>query len=202
MIENLFATPIYYDFLRGHDDIKDRIDNFINEVEFTMNIKGWGNTHYISTKFKNGAGTNIIKELKLHILEKEIDDHIQQYCDEMNMDRTFLETFEKPDYKMLSWFSKFEKGNYAHIHDHGDADISGVYYYKTNNVDGDLFFISPNPHLDTSHSYQRYGEPWVHKPQEGKILLFPGWLKHGVRTNSTDSTRISLSFNIYFNHKR
>ena len=41
-------------------------------------------------------------------------------------------------------------------------------------------------------------EVWEHKPEVGKILLFPGWLKHGINTNNTDNIRISLSFNICF----
>jgi len=30
--------------------------------------------------------------------------------------------------------------------------------------------------------------------------LFPGWLQHGVRTNITNDTKISLSFNIYYDN--
>jgi ectoine hydroxylase-related dioxygenase (phytanoyl-CoA dioxygenase family) len=30
------------------------------------------------------------------------------------------------------------------------------------------------------------------------LLLFPGWLEHGVATNETTSDRVSISFNINF----
>ena len=30
------------------------------------------------------------------------------------------------------------------------------------------------------------------EPEKGLILLFPGWLSHGVRTNTTDFDRISI----------
>ena len=40
----------------------------------------------------------------------------------------------------------------------------------------------------------------MYTPKEGKILLFPGWLEHGVKTNLTDNVRMSLSFNVYFKH--
>ncbi len=36
---------------------------------------------------------------------------------------------------------------------------------------------------------------------DGKIsheVNEPGWLKHGVKTNTEDNTRISLAFNIFF----
>ena len=133
-----------------------------------------------------------LKTIKRNSSVKEIHKHLEEYCDELG--------FKMPSYRCLSWFSKFEKGNYAHIHHHGHHDISGVYYYKTNGEDGKIFFETPNPFLDTQLCYRSYGETWEHKPQEGKILLFPGWLRHGVQTNETDNTRISLSFNIYFNH--
>ena len=32
----------------------------------------------------------------------------------------------------------------------------------------------------------------------GTLLLFPGWLKHGIRPNKTDVPRVSLSFDIIF----
>ena len=36
---------------------------------------------------------------------------------------------------------------------------------------------------------------------QGVILLFPGYLKHGVQTNISDVERLSLSFNIKIKKK-
>jgi branched-chain amino acid transport system ATP-binding protein len=36
----------------------------------------------------------------------------------------------------------------------------------------------------------------IYKPQEGKIILFPSWVEHSVLPNMTESTRISVSFNL------
>ena len=76
--------------------------------------------------------------------------------------------------------------------------MAGVYYYKTNGEDGDIFFESSNLNLESSLCYYKLAERWKHKPIEGKILLFPGWMKHGIMTNTTEDSRISLSFNIQF----
>jgi len=35
----------------------------------------------------------------------------------------------------------------------------------------------------------------VISPQEGEIIMFRSGLPHGVKTNTNDKTRISLSFN-------
>ena len=167
------------------------IDKVIDNVKF-YSLDKWGKTHLISIDFsqEDSKDSNIIRDLNLGKLEKEIDIHIQEYCDVIG------HPFSK--YKMSSWFSKFENGSYAHIHNHGDSDISGVYYCKTNGDDGKFFFESPNDHLMTSRIYKHLGVRWEYIPQCGKLILFPGWMKHGVETNITDNTRISISFNIKF----
>ena len=94
-----------------------------------------------------------------------------------------------------SWFAKFNKGHYAHIHSHGHADIAGVYYFQTNNEDGTIFFEAPSKCMANAKCYRppRYEQ----RAEAGKILFFPGWLEHGVTTNTSDESRISLSFNIW-----
>ena len=189
MIENFFFTPIYYSIVNNKQEIQSSIGKCIDKVDFSMKEE-WGSTCYLSTPFFT---ENVIEKYKLDLLEKEIDSHLKEYCSQLQY------TMRK--YSMTSWFTLSKKGNYSHIHHHSPADISGVYYYKTSEKDGDLFFESPNPHLDSSRCYMgKYGEAWKHPPIEGKILLFPGWLRHGVETNETDSKRISLSFNVTFQH--
>ena len=174
-----------------YQTINYHIDKVIDKVKFYSPNK-WGKTHLLSINFtkKSPESFNIIKDLRLKKLEKEIDKHLKEYCDEIGLPHL--------KYKMSSWFSKFENGSYAHIHNHADTDISGVYYYKTNGDDGKFFFESPNDHLTTSRIYKHQGIRWEYIPHCGKIILFPGWLRHGVETNITDNTRISISFNINF----
>ena len=189
MIENLHSTPIYGDVVSGYNAINSYLDKIIDDVNFNMK-SDWGSTHYISTNFDPNTQPNIIDDYNLKEVYKEIDIHLERYCHELN--------FPIMDYNMQSWLSMFKKGNYGHVHNHVDADISGVYYYKTNGEDGNIFFESANPFLEISKCFMNIAEVWEHKPQVGKILLFPGWLKHGIKTNNTDNIRISLSFNIYF----
>ena len=92
----------------------------------------------------------------------------------------------------------YKKGNFCHIHEHGHVDISGVYYYDTSGDDGNLFFICPTPGLLSSPAYRQKSMIHEESPEIGKIVLFPGWLHHGVEINTTDSTRICVAFNIVF----
>ena len=39
------------------------------------------------------------------------------------------------------------------------------------------------------------------QPQEGELIFFPSWLKHEVPENLTDSNRICIAGNVYYNEK-
>ena len=64
--------------------------------------------------------------------------------------------------------------------------------------DGDLFFEDPRPSSCTSIATNNLANRIRYTPQVGKLVLFPGWLPHGIMTNTTDNKRVSLSFNISF----
>ena len=186
-IEHLFSSPIYASKVNDTEVVNYEIDKIIDKVDFHFKQ----HSHFLSTfDFEE----NILERYKIKYLSKEIDRHLRKYCDELG--------FKTRDYKLVSWFSKFEPKNYAHMHHHGHADISGCYYYKTNEVDGSIFFKSPNPHLGTSECYSKVNNTWIHPPAIGKIILFPGWLLHGVKINETHNTRISVSFNIFFKYHK
>ena len=51
----------------------------------------------------------------------------------------------------------------------------------------------------TNSIFSKLADNFHVTPEVGKLLLFPGWLQHGVSTNTTSSNRKSLAFNIYFN---
>tara|TARA_B100000287_G_scaffold426678_1_gene475013 strand:- start:37 stop:609 length:573 start_codon:yes stop_codon:yes gene_type:complete len=185
-IEYYYPIRVYSGVAHDYQSINYQIDKVIDKVDFKM-VDRWGPTHYISTDFTSTKEVDILKDLRLHKVKKMIDDHLRAYCSELK--------FPVRDYHIENWFSLFKKGNYAHIHDHGSADISGVYYYKTNEKDSEIFFQAPFPYRK---SFEVDYYEIIHKPTPGGILLFPGWFKHGVRTSTSDRDRISLSFNIEF----
>lgn len=188
-VEQIYPTPIYYCFLDNQRQIdKELSDCIVNKTEFKMN-KSWGATHFLSDP---SFSENFIEDQKVDTLKSEILKHLNFYCTEIGISKLI-----KPKI-YSSWVSLFKENNYGHIHDHGHSDISGVYYYRTSGEDGKIFFETPNPHLSTSFCYEQLSTPWEHTPIEGKLLLFPGWLKHGIRTNPTKKERISISFNISF----
>lgn len=182
MIEELFSTPLYVSQLDNFEEIKTQLGEVLPDIGFTS-----GNHYLTDPTFTE----DLLLKYNLYKLRNELDRHIREYCKHLN--------YECGEYVIKSWLSMYKKGQYAHIHEHGHYDIAGVVYFQTNGEDGDIFFTSANPFLSISKIFQNMlSMSWTHKPIPGKILLFPGWLSHGVRTNDTDNTRISFSFNVLF----
>jgi len=87
------------------------------------------------------------------------------------------------------------------IHNHPNSILSGVYYLKTPEDCGGIYFSDPRPAARMLNPPVTEFNLWTlpkvsYKPHEGTMILFPSWLLHGVDTNMSEESRISLSFNI------
>lgn len=99
------------------------------------------------------------------------------------------------------WFNINSKHCYNVPHVHPRSVFSGAFYIKTNGDDGDIEFTRDdhsNAYLPetctqnfyTSHSYR-------YSPELNTLLVFGSWMTHWVHPNTTNSDRISVSFNTY-----
>jgi len=89
----------------------------------------------------------------------------------------------------------YKDSNFVHLHPH--SVYSGVYYIQTPKDCGNISF--EHPALDLLYHYKTGGHDALFKgvSKEGRIFLFPSWLKHFVAPNmNIDQQRISISFNI------
>lgn len=97
--------------------------------------------------------------------------------------------------------------NIAHVHP--GCLWSGVYYVHTPKNSGNIEFIEPRTvHLMNQPKFlpntKRPKDCWTKvnfKPKEGRMIIFPSWLYHSVRPNSSTETgrkgeRIIVSFNL------
>ena len=91
-------------------------------------------------------------------------------------------------------------------HIHPNSLFSGVYFIKTPQKSGNLMVYDPRPGVQMSMPNRKQGEIkkfyppelWreVHyEPVAGRCIMFPSWLWHEVKSNQSNDTRISVSFN-------
>ena len=197
-IEIWFAIPIYQNYVReaNFQAIQSQFQTVVDDLKDKDMFKSKQNWN--SHKLSDSTFTkNFLDEYKLDLFKQELDDHIYSYLKVINS--PIIEKEETFKYTIIgSWMTLTEQYQYAHIHSHGHADLSGVYYFKTNGEDGNIFFQDPNKMMASGYCFSHISSRQEFTPAPGKILLFPGWLEHGVGTNTTDNERISVSFNIQF----
>jgi uncharacterized protein (TIGR02466 family) len=123
---------------------------------------------------------DILSELELDPLAQYIDAHVHK----------FYPSSEPPIRRTRSWFNICSTGMGQQWHAHARSVISGTVYMQV--PDGAIEFRSPNP-------YARL-EQWPYQPtasrtpNDGDLVLWPSWLEHRVSDNTSDTLRISLSF--------
>ena len=185
--ELLWPTPIFCNSrIENYTKIQTELKSTVEKIDFKMKEE-WGKTHYLSdVSFKK----NIIEEYNLEYFKKGLESALREYSESLN----FFSLYTIRD----SWLALYKNGNYSPLHGHGNTHISGVYYFKTNGKDGNFYLECPVPQFECVSCYDGCGYQREIVPEEGMIILFPGWLKHGVRMNTTNHVRISLSFNIMF----
>lgn len=103
------------------------------------------------------------------------------------------------------WINISGKNHYNIIHTHPFSHFSGVFYVKSTENCGEIaFHISA---MESQECFFRHPEIKKSKnilpnktyfPKEGRMLLFPSLLSHGVNMNQSDSDRISISFDLVF----
>ncbi len=196
-IQGWFSIPVYSSALEDPNFtlVQSEMARVVAELEKNdsfKKVKDWdANVQSISDpEFQ----TNVIEQYDMSEFFKELKKHVYQYLETIAVPPEKLSKFKI----VQSWFTKTAHNEYSHAHSHGQADLAGVYYFKTNGQDGSLIFNSPSRDAGNSFLFEHLGTPAVYEPRAGNIVLFPGWLEHSVNTNTTDNIRISLSFNIVF----
>ena len=187
-IQGLFAVPVYFAMIENVEEIADEFRTVIDKLRFFDTPQAWGNPQKLTTQ---SFEDNVIDENNMKIIKNVIDENLKLFLSGLNL------IPQKLDYRLTSWITSNDKGDYSPVHNHLKADISGVYYYQTNGEDGSIFFVTPTLAM-TNSVFSKLADNFHVKPEVGKLLLFPGWLQHGVATNTSNNNRKSLAFNIYF----
>ena len=126
-----------------------------------------------------------------------IDSYITWLCEQC-----FKDAKKEPNRERLrltSWLNVHESGGYNTVHNHPYSLISGVIYIQCPKGSGSLHLRDPRTGAAGDTLLEDICKDLVIKPENGKSILFPGYLEHWVEPSQTDSNenRISIAFNVH-----
>ena len=114
--------------------------------------------------------------------------------------------FKKPTHIKLeeAWINQNNKNHYNKPHTHAGANFSGVYFVQGSSQGGNLIFIRNDISSEMTGNddfiENSFLPRWQVKPVPNLLVLFPSNLIHFVEPHYEDTSRISVAFNITFNH--
>ena len=98
-----------------------------------------------------------------------------------------------------AWLNVNRPGKLLKVHGHGGSLMAATYYLNTPENSGDLVLIDPLGGVNfgwTVEPGMSAGKSKSIKPEEGKLVFFPGHVLHMVEENKSQETRFSISVNI------
>lgn len=110
-------------------------------------------------------------------------------------------------YVIQMWANTTPKGGWVQSHLHGSMPFTAVLYVDASPEQGNLFLENP---LELVLMTQPVGPDTKYPMGEeievnsGDLIIFPAYLRHSVKVNTTDCPRLMLAFNLgckgeYFN---
>ncbi|MFZ0487446.1 MAG: TIGR02466 family protein [Arenicellales bacterium] len=196
-----FPTQIYFTDLANAEALNEELKAHIYawrdadpDGTFRTNVPQMGGWH---------SATDMHRRREYNQLTVEIFELIQGVYDHLAYDREFEPVCDS------MWANINPRYAYNREHNHPHALWSGVYYVQVPDNGGLLYFTDPRPQAQILTPYydleRRKAEtqPEVYyQPQDGRLIVFPAWLMHGVQPNVSDRSgregdRISISFNFH-----
>ena len=188
-VVNLFPSDVYFEENTEIDNKK--LSKIILEKEKTepsremTNQGGWqGNDDLHKDKRFSEVTDSVIKYFKLIHQNNSYEDTVKIVLDNM-------------------WANVNRHRDYNGSHTHGGVDWSFVYYVKSPKNSGNLVFCDPRIRKEMlpDNTFKNFDNLftatiWWEPPSDGKFVMFPSYLEHYVKFNTTDKPRISISGNI------
>ena len=183
-----FPTMIYIKDFPDSEKLNKYLEDHI--MRWSQNDKGVSKT--------NAGGwhssTDMNQKEKYNPLTRELFNMQEEIYQKENLSR-------KPVLGNM-WANINYPGNSNRPHLHPNSLFSGVYWIKTPMKSGNLMLYDPRPGIHTTMPNRKEGklpsQLWreIHyEPVAGRCVMFPSWMWHEVRTNESNDTRISVSFN-------
>jgi uncharacterized protein (TIGR02466 family) len=183
---NINLFPILIKHTKKFIDVNEinEILNLVNNLNLNTHGSFLGEAISSYTLQKNN---NFFKDT---FLEKKLNLAISEYAMDLGIEDCSIErswvNIQKPNSELLE-------------HNHSPSPISGALYLQVDDKSSKIFFHNPNPFIKVIRSikstYNNTSYFYI-KPENGDLILFPGWLEHSSnREINKSQERIVLSFN-------
>lgn len=161
--------------------------------------------------FDHENSKNKITDMSAHFYHKELFDWFDSCLSQVHEHLSLVDTITLEI--VACWGNRSKKLEGHHQHSHPNSFISGV-YYPTDHI-SEIIFSYPdiwfkqfptlslcNMKKNTSgSSAQGINTTGVYKPKKGHLLLFPSYIAHKTAMVTTQDTRYSVAFNVFFSGK-
>ena len=182
-----FGKPIYSSLLNVDTD---KVVSIMKK-EYGFSEAGYDND-FIDNITSTSSKKNVLENEKLKFLKDLLLEEFYRFSfDVMKYSNEFRIT--------TSWFTKSEKGESSHFHNHNNCMYSGVFYLQAEENSGDIEFTTYDDSrwvLEKTELNDFNSVVWNWKPKSNLLLIFPSEIYHRISKNNADSTRYSLAFNL------
>tara|TARA_R100001591_G_scaffold118118_1_gene139565 strand:+ start:2374 stop:2943 length:570 start_codon:yes stop_codon:yes gene_type:complete len=166
-------------------------------IKRVKNIQSKDKGRNISNPKGTGWQSNELNLKDFIDLQEHIKPHVIKYMNTISLQGTAR--------MEAAWANINSYKDYNEIHAHGGSQISAVYYLNKPKNSGNLFFENPfKMGMDScwngrKKKHNEYTSSRMTVPVEtNDLILFPGWLAHGVEPNlNKKEDRISIAANIF-----
>jgi uncharacterized protein (TIGR02466 family) len=185
----IFSTPLFEFY---NPDLAKKLKKFItsnppNKVESNVAMHIKHNLSESKFDFFNSDNQTVIETRKyIASCLKEILNNL------LNVENDYKIAFSE------SWYHIGNKNSSHDVHAHINCSWCGIYYIQSgdSNMGGETFFCNPvfSNFLDEGTIHHNDTE-YIVTPEDGKLILFPSYLKHFQSLYSGTSDRIVVAFN-------
>lgn len=100
-----------------------------------------------------------------------------------------------------SWLTNSKPNSFSRMHNHKNCFYSGIFYLKTPENSGNIYFEDYNKRSSFDfipETYNQYNSnSYTFGIEENLLIFFPSYIHHKIKKNKSNENRISLAFNFF-----
>jgi hypothetical protein len=202
-VTQLFSIPIYEAMFPNFETIKEPLLSYVSGNFNEKYINEYNNHDH---PIRNGALVPVYERYKFEREGRTIEDQnmkiLMDWITEQG--KSYWKTLELSDmldpYILNLWFTATKSGGFVASHNHNPVPVAGVFYINARPELGNLYLENPLDLLlgkSPRQSKEALPSRLNHQVDavSGKLVLFPGWMKHFTEPNPTDEVRFSMAVN-------